>query len=179
VNASPLESWIIQALTAAGGSATSLDVSKYIWAERRTELEESGDLLYRWQIELRTVADAMTARGLLTDVADTWTLSGTAGPVTAQRTGWTDDDISVAVDAYVSLLEDRAAGRPARHREAATSVRDETSRTAAAVDALFANISAVVQELGVEPLTAYPPRSNVPRGVRQAVRASMGDTGVA
>lgn len=171
-----LESWLLEGLAAAGGSATPIDVSKQVWARHRGELESAGDLFYTWQIELRSAADALSASGTIRIDDGAWVLlHDTASTPSAKHpTRWGTDEIAVAVDAYASMLRDSAAGRPLRRQEASAHVRDTTGRTATAVDGMFANISAVVQELGLDYLPAYPPRSNIPPGVRQAVGATLG-----
>jgi hypothetical protein len=166
------QAWIIEGVAASGGSATPLAVSRHVWTQHRAELEQSGDLLYVWQVELRSVAEAMIASGLLTADGDAWAVGAAAHAVASRPAGWDDDEIAVA-EAYVSLLRDRDEGRPLRRQAAVAHVRDMTGRTAAATEALFANVSAVVQEKGVDFLSAYPPRSNVPRGVRPAVDAAL------
>ncbi len=169
------QAWILDAVVASGGTATPLQVSRHVWLGRRAELEESGDVLYVWQLELRETAAAMITSGLLTTVGDAWVVADeeAARALAPRPPGWDADDIAVAVDAYVALLHDREAGRPAGRREAVADVRERTGRTAAAVEALLSNVSAVVQEHGIEVLAAYPPRSNVPRGVRQAVADAL------
>lgn len=172
-----LSSWLLEGLAAVGGSATPLDVSKQVWARHRGELESAGDLFYVWQIELRATAEALQAAGALRiDDTGSWVLLTDAGstPPAKHASRWDADEIAVAVEAYASMLRDSAAGRPLKRSEASAHVRDTTGRTATAVDAMFANISAVVQELGLDYLPAYPPRSNIPAGVRQAVRANLG-----
>jgi hypothetical protein len=167
--------WILEGVAASGDRATPLDVSRQVWARHRAEIEAGGDLLYLWQLELRAAADAMTASGLLTSVDGAWTVADAdaARDVAARSGGWSDHELASAAEAYVSLVRDRDAGRPLRRQEAVRRVRDATGRTDAAIEAIFANISAVVQELGIEFLTAYAPRSNVPRGVRPAVDAAL------
>jgi hypothetical protein len=169
------QAWILEGVAASGGSATPLEVSRQVWARHRAELEASGDLLYVWQVELRAAADAMIASGLLAREGAAWTVADddAARAVAGVPAGWDEDDIAVAVEAYVSLLRDRDAGRPLRRQDAVARVLDHTGRTRGAVDAMFANISAVVQEMGGEFLAAYAPRSNVPRGVRPAVQAAL------
>lgn len=170
-----LQSWLLEGLAATGGSATSLDVSKQVWARHRGELESAGDLFYVWQIELRSAADALSASGTIRIDDDAWVLLAAQSTAPTQHpTRWDTDEIAEAVEAYASLLRDSAAGRPLRRQEASAHVRDTTGRTATAVDGMFANISAVVQELGLDYLPAYPPRSNIPPGVRQAVSAILG-----
>lgn len=171
----PWPAWIVEALTASGGAATPLQVSRHVWARRRAELEESGDRFFSWQLDLREAAASMVASGLLTAGDDTWAVADRAAAreLAPKPSGWDDDEVAVAVAAYVSLLVDRDEGRPLRHREAVALVRESTGRPGSAVEALFANVSAVVQEHGIEPVAAYAPRSNVPRGVRPAVRAAL------
>lgn len=149
----PAHAWIINGLTTLGGSGTV------------------AELLDRWQIELRTTAEALAASGHLVIDGETWSLP--QGASTTRPGSWTEDEIALAVDAYVLLLRADHEGRPANRREAAAAVINQTGRSAATVDALFANISAVVQELGYEYLAAYPPKSNVPAGVRPAVSLAL------
>ncbi len=171
-----LQSWLLEGLTAAGGSATPTDVSKQVWARHRGELESAGDLFYTWQIELRGTAEALAGSGIVRiDDAGTWILQADAASTapTKHPTRWDADEIAVAVDTYASMLRDNADGKPMRRSEASAHVRETTGRTPSAVDGMFANISAVVQELGLDYLPAYPPRSNIPPGVRQAVSATL------
>ncbi|MCL8252847.1 hypothetical protein AERO_15775 [Aeromicrobium fastidiosum] len=171
----PWPAWIVEALTASGGSATPLQVSRHVWAHRRAELEGAGDLFHSWQLDLREAAAGMATSGLLSTVDDAWVVAdeSAARALAARRSGWDADEVAVAVAAYVSLLRDRDEGRPLHHREAVKAVGERTGRPVSAVESLFANVSAVVQEHGVEPVAAYAPRSNVPRGVRPAVREAL------
>ncbi|MFI5426860.1 hypothetical protein [Aeromicrobium sp. UC242_57] len=117
----------------------------------------------------------MIQAGDLVATDDGWTLPSDRK---ANRSGrWTDDEISIAARAYISLLRADHEGRPVHRREAVAEVVDQTGRTADAVNALFANLSAVVQEQGYEFLAAYPPKSNVPAGVRPAVAAILNAQG--
>lgn len=168
-----LQPWLLEGLAAAGGSATPLDVSKQVWARHRGELESAGDLLYTWQLELRSAADDLAASGAIRIDAGAWVLLAEQTAAARHPTRWDADEIAVAVEAYVSMLRDSAEGRPMRRAEASAHVRDTTGRTSTAVDGMFANISAVVQELGLDYLPAHPPRSNIPPGVRQAVGAAL------
>lgn len=172
-----LQSWLLEGLAASGGSASPVDIAKQVWARHRGDLESAGDLFYTWQIDLRASAETLRASGVLhIDDAGAWVMTDAAADMTATKhpTRWDAEEIAVAVEAYVSMMRDSADGRPLRRAEAAAHVRDTTGRSSAAVDAMFANISAVVQELGLDYLSAYPPRSNIPPGVRQAVGAHLG-----
>lgn len=143
--------------------------------DRLTELGGSGtvaELLERWQVELRAAAASMAEAGLLVVDGESWSLPAGRAPV-APTGRWTQDEIAIAVEAYVLLLRADHEGRPANRRTTAAGVIERTGRSAAAVDAIFANVSAVVQELGYEFLAAYPPKSNVPPGVRPAVAQAL------
>jgi hypothetical protein len=48
-----LKPLIIKALKSYGGKARVLDVCKYIWDNHESEIKASGDLLYRWQYDVR------------------------------------------------------------------------------------------------------------------------------
>lgn len=145
--------WIVDALTASGGTATV------------------AELLDRWQTEVRATAATMATAGQLVVDGDAWSLP--AGSPASRPGRWTEDEITVAVGSYVLMLRADHEGRPTNRREAVAAVIDRTGRSLASVDAIFANISAVVQELGYEYLAAYPPKSNVPPGVRPAVGLAL------
>lgn len=149
----PARDWLAERLAAAGGAASGEDVSQW------------------WADELRRTIEAMEATGDLVRDGDRVALPrGGQLP----RTGrWDEPGIAVAVDAYVGMLRAEHAGQAVHRREATASVIERTGRPVSAVEAMFANISAVVQELGYDYLGAYPPKSNVPAGVRPAVGAAL------
>lgn len=164
--------WILEALQALGGSGTTLDVSKQVWARHRDDIEASGELIYTWQLDLRDTATELAAHGQISGDGERWNLAADAPPP-ARPGAWTAEDILIAVDAYITMLQADHDGRPVNRREAMTLVTQQTGRTSAAVEAIFANVSAVVQENGYEYLSAYPPKSNVPAGVRPAVAVAL------
>ena len=152
---------------------TSPDVRTWL-TDHLTALDGSGSasgLTDQWSDELRRTVDAMAAEGALTIDGDRWTIR--REQPTSRPGRWTDDDIAVAVDAYVTMLRAEHGGQPVHRREATAAVVEQTGRTQTVVEAMFANVSAVVQELGFDYLGAYPPRSNVPAGVRPAVGAAL------
>ncbi|QCX28067.1 hypothetical protein [Nocardioides jishulii] len=162
--------WLLEAL--AHGSASPLDVARLTWQRHEAEIRSAGDLLYTWQLDLQECAAAMARDGsLLVDPDGRWALTGvTPSP---GRDAWREDEIVVAVAAYVALLRAEHTGQPLRTSSVIADVLARTGRTSSQLDALMANISAVVQEHGYAPLSSYPPRSNVPRGVRPAVAAAL------
>ena len=48
-----LKDWVLEALTAHGGKAKIVELAKHIWDNHREELEQSGNLLYTWQYDMR------------------------------------------------------------------------------------------------------------------------------
>jgi hypothetical protein len=54
-----LRDWVHDAVRANGGKATIVQVAKYIWNNHKSELEESGDLFYTWQYDMRWGAQAL------------------------------------------------------------------------------------------------------------------------
>ncbi|QIX27136.1 hypothetical protein ncot_11405 [Nocardioides sp. JQ2195] len=169
-----LSSWILEALGAAGTTASPLQVAKVVWSRHEEDLRSAGDLLFTWQIDLRTTAEAMAEAGnLLVEEAGCWALpAGTAVPDLARR-AWSAEEIATAVEGYLSLLQAEHAGRPLRRSEVLADITAGTGRTGEQLEAMMCNISEVVREHDIVPLASYRPRSNVPVGVRPAVRAAL------
>jgi hypothetical protein len=65
-----LKAWVVEALRARGGRAHLVDVAKHIWKHHRTDLEDSGDLFYRWQYDMRWAANILRNEGVLLGVED-------------------------------------------------------------------------------------------------------------
>lgn len=169
-----LRTWILEALAGAGRSASPLLVAKDVWSRHEQELKSAGDLLFTWQLDLRAAAEEMVTDGVLTvDEGGDWRLSpGVSAPAPVRRT-WSEREVEVAVDGYLSMLKAEMEGLPLRRAQVLAEVLANTSRTADQVDAMMSNISAVIQEHGLTPLTAFRPRSNVPAGVRPVVAAAL------
>lgn len=47
---------LYNAIKALGGSTNIIDVCKYIWKQHENALENSGDLFYTWQYDIRWAA---------------------------------------------------------------------------------------------------------------------------
>lgn len=65
-----LEGWIIEALEQSGGAATLVDVTRRIWDQHQSDLEEAGDLFFTWQYDLRWAAHRLRRRRLLKAAED-------------------------------------------------------------------------------------------------------------
>lgn len=170
-----LSSWIFEALGASGASASPLNVAKVVWERHERDLHAAGDLLFTWQLDLHTTADAMVTEGkLLVEENGDWRLpEGSAVPPPVRRT-WSEDEIATAVEGYVAMLRAEHAGTPLRRSQILADIAASTSRSSDQLAAMMSNISAVVQEHGLTPLRNFEPRSNVPVGVRPAVAAALG-----
>lgn len=60
-----LKPLIIKALTSFGGKGRVLQVCKYIWDNHEAEIKSSGDLLYKWQYDVRWAAQELRDAGVL------------------------------------------------------------------------------------------------------------------
>ena len=60
-----LSGWLIEALRANNGSASTVEVCKYVWNNYESELRESGDLFFTWQHDIRWVATQLRNKGIL------------------------------------------------------------------------------------------------------------------
>jgi hypothetical protein len=74
-----LEVWIQRSLHDLQGSATLVEVCEWIWRHHRSELEQSGDLFYTWQYDVRWAATRLRGSRLLKAAHDSprgvWELS--------------------------------------------------------------------------------------------------------
>lgn len=170
-----LSAWIVEALGVSDRSASPLQVAKVVWKHHEQDLKSAGDLLFTWQLDVRATADAMAATGsLVVEQNGDWTLpEGTSVPLAAPR-AWDDDQIATAVEGYIAMLRAEHSGQPLRRSQVLADIATKTGRSGDLLEAMLSNISAVIQEHGIEPLPSFPPRSNVPVGVRPAVAAALG-----
>ncbi|WP_078427513.1 hypothetical protein [Alkalihalobacterium alkalinitrilicum] len=51
-----LEKWILEAIHNKNGSATLIEICKYVWEYHEDDLRNSGDLFYTWQYDIRWAA---------------------------------------------------------------------------------------------------------------------------
>ena len=65
-----LNSWVIEALETAGGSAPLVDVSRQIWESHENDIRAEGDLLFTWQYDVRWAAHDLRNQGLLKPVKE-------------------------------------------------------------------------------------------------------------
>ncbi len=84
---------------------------------------------------------------------------------------WTSEEIEVAVSAYFDMLRAQLTQTPYVKVEANRHVQGLTDRTKGSVERKFMNISAVLNEAGVEFVKGYLPLPNVQQALREAVIA--------
>ncbi|MFX0198017.1 MAG: hypothetical protein ACFFCW_18005 [Candidatus Hodarchaeota archaeon] len=60
-----LSDWLLNALKANGGSATIVEVCKYVWENYEDELRKSGDLFYTWQYDIRWAATQLRKQDIM------------------------------------------------------------------------------------------------------------------
>lgn len=74
-----LRKWIIKALEEMSGSASLLDICKYVWNNYEEDLRNSGDLFYTWQYDIRWAATDLRKSGLIKSAKESprglWELS--------------------------------------------------------------------------------------------------------
>ena len=58
-----LKRLVVEALRSLGGSASLIDVSRFVWEHHELELRESGALFYSWQYEQRWAAHELRVNG--------------------------------------------------------------------------------------------------------------------
>lgn len=60
-----LKQWVLDALSALGGSAQIAPICKHIWEAHEPELRASGDFFYTWQYDMRWAGQQLQNDGLL------------------------------------------------------------------------------------------------------------------
>jgi hypothetical protein len=60
-----LKNWVVNAIKANQGSATIVDVCKYVWENYEKELRQSGDGFYTWQYDIRWAGQKLRDDGTL------------------------------------------------------------------------------------------------------------------
>jgi hypothetical protein len=70
-----LEEWILESIRRRGGEASVIEVAKDLWHEHEDDLRGSGDLFYRWQYDMRWVADGLRKAGRLKLSGRKWALA--------------------------------------------------------------------------------------------------------
>ena len=60
-----LKEWVVEALRAKGGSASIAEICKHIWQSHEPEIRNSGDLLYKWQYDMRWAGQVLRNSGVL------------------------------------------------------------------------------------------------------------------
>ena len=64
-----LRNWLIEALKANKGSASIVEVCKYVWENYENALRRSGDLFFTWQYDIRWAATQLRKEGIMRAVS--------------------------------------------------------------------------------------------------------------
>lgn len=172
-NKQVLQAWVVDALQELGGSGSVVEVSKCIWERHHDDLEQSGDLFYTWQYDLRWAAQNLRDTCVLVrldgDRTGRWTLSTTSTTGNSGTADWSRIEINAIVDSYLRMLEKEVAGEPYSKAAENRLVAKATGRSRGAIEFKYANISAVLDELGEANVKGYKPRLNFQAALREAV----------
>lgn len=60
-----LTPWVLEAVKSLGGSASVVEVCRYVWDRHESDLRRSGDLFYTWQYDIRWAAQVLRHEGSL------------------------------------------------------------------------------------------------------------------
>jgi hypothetical protein len=82
---------------------------------------------------------------------------------------WADTEIQLAVTAYFTMFRAELAGQPYVKADLNRQVRTATGRSHGAVEYKFANISAVLRDIGLPYVLGYQPRGNYQSALRAEV----------
>lgn len=75
-----MSTWVHEALRELGGSGSVAEVAKLVWERHEADIRRSGELLYKWQYEIRWAADMLRRKGVIQSTSPeargVWKLSG-------------------------------------------------------------------------------------------------------
>ena len=60
-----LRKWLLEAIKSHGGTASLVDVCKFVWSNYERELRNYGDRFFTWQYDIRWIADELRKEGIL------------------------------------------------------------------------------------------------------------------
>jgi hypothetical protein len=90
-------------------------------------------------------------------------------PDADQGASWADAEIQPTVASYFTMLRAELAGKPYVKVDVNRQVQAATGRSRGAVEYKFANISAVLRDIGLPYVLGYQPRDNYQSALRPAV----------
>ncbi|QCX28487.1 DUF3883 domain-containing protein [Nocardioides jishulii] len=82
---------------------------------------------------------------------------------------WTREEVSLTVDAYLSMLRHELDGRAYSKAEHRRELKRHLTRSDGSIEYKFQNISAVLMEMGGVPIPGYKPAVNVQNLLREVV----------
>ena len=91
---------------------------------------------------------------------------------------WTESEVKALLVEYLNLLRNELAGIPLSKTAANARVVEMTGRSKGSVEYKFANVSAVLKELGYPYVQGYKPRSNFQASMKPLVRTAVVASGI-
>ena len=74
-----MKDWVIEALRTLGGQGDIVDICRIVWEQHEEDIRKSGELLYKWQYEIRWVGTLLRKEGRLLQASQSpkgiWELS--------------------------------------------------------------------------------------------------------
>ncbi|WP_305791407.1 helix-turn-helix domain-containing protein [Thalassospira sp. A40-3] len=100
--------------------------------------------------------------------------------VVEERSRWTREELAAAVRAYCDLMSAADQGIDFNKSDQIKGLREKelSGRTRASIEYRMQNISAVVMEMGLEPVKGYAPARNVGSNVKKEIRTLLEENGV-
>ncbi|UZE22511.1 HNH endonuclease [Pseudomonas sp. B21-056] len=89
-----------------------------------------------------------------------------------EKSGWSDDELEASVDAYLTMLARELSGQTFKKSVENQLLRDGplNKRSASSVEYRMQNISAVLEQMGMQRISGYMPAKNIGAGVAQRIR---------
>lgn len=91
---------------------------------------------------------------------------------------WTETEVKALLVEYINLLRNELQGVTLSKTAANARVVKQTGRKKAAVEFKFANVSAVLKDLGFPYVEGYKPRSNYQASMKPLVRDAASAAGI-
>jgi len=60
-----LKTWLVEALESLGGRGTIVTICKAVWEKHGGELQESGNLFFTWQYDIRWAANRLRRENVM------------------------------------------------------------------------------------------------------------------
>lgn len=90
---------------------------------------------------------------------------------------WSDDDLRASIEAYARMLGAEARGAPLRKSDVVSELMQITGRTKGSIEMRLQNISAVLNERGLDWIEGYKPLRHYPERLKDLIGAEYPEVG--